>query len=590
LYEISFDDATRNILVLGGTGRGKTQSVLRPASYRLIEAGCAGLILDAKNDYALLSEEFPEQVLRLSLDNDTAINIIAGIDLPTFRALLDNIRRTFSTAESYWGMSGVEDAILVFLYHKAAGQDPTLSDIYAGIVNPRVFCHQLERYLLTQPSLPKDLHDQIQYRLSDIFSILWVGEFHENETNTRAEEQYTWQTNILKRVLSPFANNPAIEQTFCSHSEIDYNEILYNKEQTIIIDINPDQLPDVSKMMGQVVRLMFMRAVTSVTPLERQRQGYGVNKFTFMLIDEYQQFINTSYADSGNTLRDDNAWIDRSRAYGHINILATQSISSLYTRSGQSAVNTIVQNCQTLICLPTTDTHTINRIAELSYDASLINPHTQALLHPKEIGVGYIHIANHQASKHGSLSGMFRSGKLSNPKYHYMSRYIQSRNRRASSTFNHNSAPRNAVNPFFKPLPEMEYLTGTVVVISTCMSTCSDNLIGQLSNMHGISNVELIHLESDSPVLSDNDTELLCSLIKGDVVIFTSFPVRYRPREYTSRLNLFRMIDTAKDEGVLIVTLCDRDNTAIDYLRDAHRNYDTEQHLLCDFHELFHAI
>ena len=46
--KISFWDGTYNILVVGGTGSGKTESVMRPALSQLLHHGCPGIVLDVK--------------------------------------------------------------------------------------------------------------------------------------------------------------------------------------------------------------------------------------------------------------------------------------------------------------------------------------------------------------------------------------------------------------------------------------------------------------------------------------------------------------------------------------------------------------
>lgn len=43
---ISFGDATYGVFVVGGTGAGKTESIMRPALSELLTHGCAGLVLD----------------------------------------------------------------------------------------------------------------------------------------------------------------------------------------------------------------------------------------------------------------------------------------------------------------------------------------------------------------------------------------------------------------------------------------------------------------------------------------------------------------------------------------------------------------
>ncbi len=586
IFELSFDDATRNVLVLGGTGQGKTESILKPAADRLISSGCAGLILDAKNDYAFLEDLHPDQVVRLSLYGNTCINLIGGIDTSVLRAILENFRKAYASSEPYWGMAGVEDALLIFLYYKSIGKSPTLADIYNGLTKPKMFCLQLERFLLKTQSIPAELSRQIEYRLSDPFSLLWVGEFQDKEPkSSRVDEQYAWQTNAIKKILSPFENNPALKQTFCADDNIDFNDLIYSQRKTLILDINPDLLPDASQAIGQIMRVMFMHCVSSSNPSQRRLQGYGEHCYTFMLIDEYQQFINT---ESHSSLRDDNSWLDRSRAYGHINILATQSINSLLARSEMIAANTIIQNCQTTICLPTTDSVTLSRVSKLTGSLTTVNEYTYALLHSTAIGNGFIHIANHAQSKHGVLCGMFKAGNLADPEYHFMSYHIGS-----NHTFPARPAANNAQslftdNKFRKDSPHIEFLTGNIILISTNENSVPNLLSRDILSISGVKSIE--HKTLDAYLaLSQADIDYFELIIEGDIIIFTSLPKTYSTDRFSSTINIPYIFEKAKEEGAIALTCC-IDNSPIEYLREAYKNFSTEQDLLDELKQLFSSL
>ncbi len=586
VYELSFDDATRNVLVLGATGQGKTESILKPAADKLISSGCAGLILDAKNDYAFLEGLYPDQVLRLSLHGHEKINLIGGIEPSVFRAILENLRKAYSSKEAYWGMSGVEDALLVFIFYRCIGKSPTLADVYNGLANPKSFCEQLERYLLTASSITVELSRQLEYRLSDTFSILWVGEFQDNESeSSRATEQYAWQTNAIKKVLSPFENNPALKQVFCAEHSIDFQGLIYSQGKTLILDINPDLLPDSSQTIGQIIRLMFMHSVTSSSPSQRKSQGYGEHRFTFMLIDEYQQFIYTESRENSSSLRDDNTWLDRSRAYGHINILATQSINSLLSRADETAAKTIIQNCQTTICLPTTDSITLSRITELAGYQNRANEATYTLLHSKMIGSGFIHIANHASSGHGVICGMFSAGRLTNPQYHFMSRYIDSHHTYPARPTSDCEQSRLIDNKYRKCLEEISFLTGNIILVSTNENCDLKELTQEISSIEAVTTVEHKIINSDSQ-LSQDDAEYFELILKGDIIIFTSLPESYPAARYIAGVNIPSIFNKAEDEGAITLTCC-IDDSAIGYMRDADMNFSTKHELLDKLKFLF---
>jgi len=587
VYEVSFDDATRNVIVFGATGQGKTESILKPAADRLISSGCAGLILDAKNDYAFLENLYPDLVLRLSLYGQTRINLIGGVEPSVFRTMLEHFSKQYSTSDPYWGMSGVEDALLVFLFYKSLGNSPTLSDIYKALANPHSFCEQLERYLLTTPSISSELQRQIEYRLSDRFSILWIGKFQGNESNSdRTDDQYTWQTNAIKKLLSPFENNPALKTLLCAEDKIDFTSLIYDQGKTLILDINPDVLPDASQIIGQIIRLMFMNCITSNDPTQRKLLGYGEHRYTFMIIDEYQQFINTDPYKHGSCLRDDNSWLDRSRAYGHINILSTQSINSLHARANETTTNTIIQNCQTTICLPTTDSMTLSRISELCGYKDTANEYAYALLHSKSIGKGFIHIANHSQSDHGVLCGMFSAGYLTEPKYHYMSRFLGAVFSMSTITDKTNNDRQVFItNQFRKTLAHVDYLTGNIIFVTTKASPIPNDFLKDILSIKAVKSVEHKFID-DFERLTLEEIEYFDLLVKGDIVIFTNLPRIYAFNNSIFRHNFLDIYKKAVNEGAITLT-CPELDSAVEYLREAHMNYSSEEELVDALRMLF---
>ena len=84
--KVSFGAATQNVLVVGGTGSGKTEAVMRPALARLLDSGCPGLVLDVKSDYSAMAAGYPDQtVLVGTCPGARPFNILAGMPDERFR-------------------------------------------------------------------------------------------------------------------------------------------------------------------------------------------------------------------------------------------------------------------------------------------------------------------------------------------------------------------------------------------------------------------------------------------------------------------------------------------------------------------------
>ncbi|MCO6413232.1 MAG: type IV secretory system conjugative DNA transfer family protein [Thiogranum sp.] len=552
VVQVSFDDASRNIILFGGTGRGKTTRVLLPAAHRLIQNNCPGLIVDVKGEYLHLEEVYPEQVVRIGPDGNLQFNLISGINKETLRALLENLRQKFVTSESYWGSTGVEDAVLVYLLYRAKGYQPTLAQIYAALANPRTFCTELERYLLCRESVPKSLLDQLQYREADEFSILRVGNFRGADSGShRTNEQYAWQTNGILKALAPFSNNAAIRRAFCAETTINLKELVYETRKVILLDLNSDAFPDVAYTTARILRSLYMRAITTSSSEFRNEQGFGREVFSFMLIDEFHGFVNVDLPASGDSLRDDNLWFDRSRGYGHINIVATQSISSLLARAAPEAARTIIQNCQTTIVLPSTDPHTLARVTELSGYDTPANPITYRLLNPESIGDAFIHIANHCRSNGRATFATIRTGALTAPEYAFMSEYLRV-SHSVANRGNHTTCRAEKVdNPFrkaFAPETSIEKL----ILLTTQPNEKDWLLIEALRNETALSAIHYLPLNHDAIRMAETKA-LLNGLATGDVLLCLSLATTGRHRQTVQRA-IEQIFSEARDQSVILIT------------------------------------
>ncbi len=524
MFEITFDDATRNIIIFGGTGRGKTESVMLPAAARLIDTGCTGLILDAKGDFSGLAEQFPESALVIGPASSTRINLIGGIETATFRAIIENLQSHYHKNEKYWGMTGVEDAVLIYLYIVETGLQPTLKDIHDGLVNPNQFCMQLERYLRQRERVSEELLLQIESRSIDEFGLLRLGEFNGMESDSsRAQEQYSWQTNAIVRSLAVIVNNPLLSKAFCTTDSPSVYKLTQEDRKTLILDMNADQYPDTSFTVARMLRLQFMRSVT-ISQQIRRKNDFGTNTYSFLLVDEYQQYINAGLHQQSDALRDDNTWFDRSRSYGHINVVATQSVSSLYAQVDETAAETIIQNCQNSIILPTTDVATLKRAAVLCNDSALTSQLSRALINPQGLGEGFVHIANSSSLRGGSMAGLMRAGTITKQEYAFMNAFIGKKRMPSSAPPEQSVQLKSLSNPYAKTPPGES--NGRLHVVVNRSNKPDLNWLHLLTEHPKVTFVGIIDFLSwhDAPWAYRSGHNDYASCVQtGDIVVIPSF-------------------------------------------------------------------
>lgn len=233
--QINFDTATRNILILGGTGSGKTSAICYPALFNLARNNCPGLILDIKGGYTnfaqLLNTRIENKTIILGVqEHCTPINLITGI---TPYKLKEFLQEAISEEHSnkYWGSNGIEDMVLLFELLKSLDdkKNPTLADLYY------LFNHQ---YYLTilKDKTPLEIQEKILNRIQQdgfsIFqSIVSVGRSNE------MREQQTWQLSSILKFLKPFYENEYLYHYFCNAEALDFRKIIYEEEKIIVLNL-----------------------------------------------------------------------------------------------------------------------------------------------------------------------------------------------------------------------------------------------------------------------------------------------------------------------------------------------------------------
>ena len=387
-YSISDDDLTTSLIAFGATGSGKTSSVLLPALRRLVDLGHSGLVLDVKGDYVNYALNFASERATIigASDKCVPINIIAGMKPEVFRSFLAQI--ALKAGDNFWGIGGIRDSMMLYYYYRDNFKRYiSLSDLYGCLVECRKTASNLDDFVSNSTILSNDFINIYESALADPFGLLAMGasKFANPDASHRKEEQYAWHTATLLNSLRPFAENKLIRAKLCEGlSKINLATEIYDKKKVIFLDMPNHQYGEAGYTVSKILRERFFNLVFSMTPESRLRLTKDVRHKTFMLVDEYQNFINES---STFTTIDDNTWIDKSRSFGHINIFATQGISSLYAKASKEAVDSILQNIRTKIYLPTDDKPTLDHIEQYTEA-------TEEFLYPKTYGSCFIYKGN----------------------------------------------------------------------------------------------------------------------------------------------------------------------------------------------------
>lgn len=369
---ITFDDANRHLITLGATGTRKTTSVQAPAILRLIETGCSGLIVDVKGEYRHLAEWYPNRVVVLGADdNARPYNLIEGMSDGQFHAFLDDIRP--KSRESFWGSLGLQDARFVRKTYRLMGIEPTLAQIAEALSAPKDFVSKFDDFIQWTNHLPSDYHQLLQAVLSNTFSVLAMGESEllgpEAPGREDVQRQYTWQTAGLISALSPFSADANLKANFSPEpmdidGELAKNEaaltmesLLYRDRKVLLLDLPVDRFGNTAHVISKLLRI---RMIATITGFRRHQEiGCGETFYTFFAADEYQHLINIDQQSASAGLYDDTTFFDRCRSYGHINLVAVQSVAALRGKVPKSqpeeSLDCLLQNIGTAITFSSSD-------------------------------------------------------------------------------------------------------------------------------------------------------------------------------------------------------------------------------------------
>lgn len=374
-------EGTKNILVTGATGSGKTTSVLLPMINSLIQHNCPGLILDIKSD--LFSHIYTIADKENKLDNILFIgtyefcqniNILASIkNVNQLRNVLNSIKTTNDDNNSHWWQNGVDDVMDIVTVHEwltniCHNQEYMYSfNSMFDYINKsgyvKSIIDQADEYSLLATEEIVSLINKIKTEPFSLYNI-------SNNSESDDIRQKMWRSGQVSNVITPFIKKPFSDQFSDIKETTTIHDYIY-KQGKIIVLVMPIEHESVGHTLGKLIREIFFKSVLSNNASERYNYIIGKehNRYTFLLIDEYQFFVNSK---GNNGVVTDESWVSISRSYGNINIFATQSITSLISKTkSEIDIDTIHQNCVNEIYLPTKDKRTLDYISYFNEDNNI---------------------------------------------------------------------------------------------------------------------------------------------------------------------------------------------------------------------------
>lgn len=351
----------QNILITGTIGCGKTSSAMYPFCKQLLsyEANNPSkkigmLVLDVKGNFYQQVMVCAKQYSRLQdviLIGPHSPHTYNPLDKPFLTpTVLANRLKTILTllspnnTESFW-LDKVEQLLAesIRLCRLYCNGYVTFSEIHKLIHNSRYYQEKIEQL---KQSFHKNLLSEKE--LHDLLSCI---DFFENEFFQLDSRTSSILKSELSRITSPFLSDYQMKKHFCCPKSAitfsGFQEVLA-KGKIVVFVMPIAEYTNLAKIMSCYLKLDFQSEV--LLQLKNPPSEHHTSCF---LCDEFHELVTST----------DASFFSQSREAKCINILATQSFSSLLnTLNNENQTKVILQSLTNKLCFRTDDIYTIESL------------------------------------------------------------------------------------------------------------------------------------------------------------------------------------------------------------------------------------
>ena len=351
----TWEGLRQNMVVLGMIGSGKTACVLNAMLDGLLSSAATGalqpaaLMFDAKGDYLekigtlcrRLGRERdlliidPEDVAHSQRWNPLDNNEDAFEVASRFGAVLDMLGMAKAGDDTFWIEASkifFQHAINLLRHTSLDGSPASFRKIMrlAGDKTELAAC--VER--ITTEAQMHALEDTVDY-----FANIWIPMADKTQSSVQAQ---------LQNMLGPFLGEP-YDTLFGSTSTMRLGDVL-DEGRILYIHMPTARRGAMARIISTFIKLEFQQEV---------RRRLRKPRYSLFFCDEFQEYI-TAGADHS-----DDGFFALSRESNHVNIIATQSLQTVYRRVNKpEAVKSMLGNCGVKVFLRNTDPETTNYAAE----------------------------------------------------------------------------------------------------------------------------------------------------------------------------------------------------------------------------------
>lgn len=351
--ELAREDASKNIIIFGGTGGGKTSRSINPLLRQLFMQNAGALIFDIKTD-------FYKEVGALTNMAGRSFKVVGdgGMTLNLFRGCTPELAASYlkscflvqgqGTGDgAFWVDSSVEMARhCLNLLNLLRPHQYSIAGLY-----DIVFDNEARNALVLEGTEKLSEMSDRDQRLFNQSSRFFVNVWNEHDEKLRKNILGT-----MNAVLSPFAHPDMVDafSTGSEQGEADMTELV-NDGAVFLVNLPMTKYGrEGARFAYLLVKLRFMNMMRE----RRTRQDWNQDRPVAFVCDEYQAIVDP--------ISDTDFW-DKSRSTRTIGIVSMQGVASLVHALGnnRSVAEAILQNFRQRIIFRTEDEATLRHIRDV---------------------------------------------------------------------------------------------------------------------------------------------------------------------------------------------------------------------------------
>jgi type IV secretory pathway TraG/TraD family ATPase VirD4 len=359
------DEASQNILVLGGTGSGKTTAEIQPLVDQCFRQDCGVLAFDVKGDFERafrwLAARAGRTVTTIGMAGKP-LNLLGGLSAEIAASFIKSallLAGNTSSDATFWNELATELSRNVLGVLSYLPKHYTLSGLYKYIFNPGFHdeiegaINEVYERLTHAANDPARTEADRSAAEADRLRLQRYADYESSVFESFDEKVKSGVKAQLSQILSLFTL-PELEAAFCNPAvdSVRLEDLIDGA--ALVLNLPIQRYGLAAKTVYTFVKLRFFQV------MERRRiePQWNQTRRVVFVCDEYQAVVSIAR----DAMSDLTFW-DKSRASKCVGIISAQGVESFRAAIGsQSLTDALLQNFRQILCFGTEDEATIKKL------------------------------------------------------------------------------------------------------------------------------------------------------------------------------------------------------------------------------------